>query len=146
MKSTFFHLQKSILLNSNTFCKRFHLINSKIHTLNNESSSKPDIIQILQKKVEEIDIIENTSTTDDITTTIKPNHKRKSNNKLKKSKYINFSNLPDSVLPRVALIGRPNVGKSALFNKLSKTPKAIVYDTPGRSIIMSNLLHHNFKL
>lgn len=32
---------------------------------------------------------------------------------------------------RVGLIGRPNVGKSTLFNKLSRTRKAVVRDEPG---------------
>lgn len=34
-------------------------------------------------------------------------------------------------LPVVAIIGRPNVGKSTLFNRLVKTHHAIVDDTPG---------------
>ena len=31
----------------------------------------------------------------------------------------------------IAIIGRPNVGKSSLFNKLTKSRNAIVSDFPG---------------
>lgn len=34
-------------------------------------------------------------------------------------------------IPLIALIGRPNVGKSALFNRLSADKKAMVHDIPG---------------
>lgn len=34
-------------------------------------------------------------------------------------------------LPVVAVIGRPNVGKSTLVNRLAETPDAIVHDEPG---------------
>ena len=35
------------------------------------------------------------------------------------------------MLPVVALIGRPNVGKSTLFNRLTRTRDALVADQPG---------------
>jgi len=35
------------------------------------------------------------------------------------------------VLPTIALVGRPNVGKSTLFNRLTKTRDALVADFPG---------------
>ena len=35
------------------------------------------------------------------------------------------------MLPVVPIIGRPNVGKSTLFNRLTKSRDALVYDKPG---------------
>jgi len=36
--------------------------------------------------------------------------------------------------PRVAIIGRPNVGKSTLFNKLLGEERSIVHDMPGTTV------------
>jgi GTP-binding protein len=39
--------------------------------------------------------------------------------------------MPSAALPRVVLVGRPNAGKSTLFNRLLRRRKALVDPTPG---------------
>ncbi|KAK9076993.1 hypothetical protein SSX86_005328 [Deinandra increscens subsp. villosa] len=51
--------------------------------------------------------------------------------KFESGKPIEFSKVSAHLLPTVLLIGRPNVGKSALFNRLIRRREALVYNTPN---------------
>ncbi|XP_022929494.1 uncharacterized protein LOC111436046 [Cucurbita moschata] len=43
---------------------------------------------------------------------------------------LDFTKIPINMLPTVVLVGRPNVGKSALFNRFIRRREALVYNTP----------------
>ncbi|KAK8935146.1 putative tRNA modification GTPase mnmE [Platanthera zijinensis] len=47
---------------------------------------------------------------------------------------VNFTKMDPSLLPTVILVGRPNVGKSALFNRLIRRREALVYNTPDSHV------------
>ncbi|KAJ0962921.1 hypothetical protein J5N97_028043 [Dioscorea zingiberensis] len=55
---------------------------------------------------------------------------RKPKPKSLKQSRIDFTKIDQSLLPTVILVGRPNVGKSALFNRLIRRREALVYNTP----------------
>ncbi|KAM7264753.1 hypothetical protein ACFE04_002436 [Oxalis oulophora] len=48
----------------------------------------------------------------------------------KNDKVLDFTQIDIKLLPTVIIIGRPNVGKSALFNRLIRRREALVYNTP----------------
>ncbi|KAL5555363.1 hypothetical protein UlMin_037599 [Ulmus minor] len=48
----------------------------------------------------------------------------------KYQKPVDFTKVNKNLLPTVILVGRPNVGKSALFNRLIRRREALVYNTP----------------
>lgn len=45
-------------------------------------------------------------------------------------KPIDFTKIDMNLLPTVIIVGRPNVGKSALYNRLIRRREALVYNTP----------------
>ncbi|CAO2840453.1 unnamed protein product [Amaranthus hypochondriacus] len=45
-------------------------------------------------------------------------------------KLVDFTQIDKELLPSVIIVGRPNVGKSALYNRLIRRREALVYNTP----------------
>ncbi|CAL9101067.1 unnamed protein product [Musa textilis] len=55
---------------------------------------------------------------------------KKKGKSAKKKSRVDFTKVDPALLPTVILVGRPNVGKSALFNRLIRRREALVYNTP----------------
>ncbi|TYG96701.1 hypothetical protein E1A91_A11G350800v1 [Gossypium mustelinum] len=87
------------------------------HLLNNFRSSIPATLRFCSFAVSEDDVS-------------KPNSKTLEEAMLANQKSIDFTELDINLLPTVMIIGRPNVGKSALFNRLIRRREALVYNTP----------------
>ncbi|KAK5787244.1 GTPase Der [Gossypium arboreum] len=87
------------------------------HLLNNFRSSIPATLRFCSFAVSEDDVS-------------KPNSKTLEEAMLANQKSIDFTKLDINLLPTVMIIGRPNVGKSALFNRLIRRREALVYNTP----------------
>lgn len=47
------------------------------------------------------------------------------------SRALDLEGIDADLLPQVCIVGRPNVGKSALYNRLVRRKEALVFDTPG---------------
>ncbi|KAA3472076.1 GTPase Der-like isoform X1 [Gossypium australe] len=87
------------------------------HLVNNFRSSIPATLRFCTFAVSEDDVS-------------KPNSKTLEEATLVNQKSIDFTKLDINLLPTVMIIGRPNVGKSALFNRLIRRREALVYNTP----------------
>ncbi|TKW12085.1 hypothetical protein SEVIR_5G013400v4 [Setaria viridis] len=67
--------------------------------------------------------------TEDLVPPVRPKGKARKN-PMKQSRF-DFTKVDAALLPTVILVGRPNVGKSALFNRFIRRREALVYNTPG---------------
>ncbi|RLN25700.1 hypothetical protein C2845_PM07G39460 [Panicum miliaceum] len=71
------------------------------------------------------------TTSEDLVPPVMPKGKAKARKNPMKQSRFDFTKVDAALLPTVILVGRPNVGKSALFNRFIRRREALVYNTPG---------------
>ncbi|KAF5731792.1 putative GTP-binding protein enga [Tripterygium wilfordii] len=102
-----------VLKAAKEFCTIAENVELSLNSCNNETTSNIDIVQV---------------NSDDIVADKGVKCGVKS---MQGKPEVDFTKIDINLLPTVLIVGRPNVGKSALFNRLIRRREALVYNTPA---------------